>query len=95
MKTETDRTVTIMKALADTMRLAIVRSLVRLDGPARSCDIVEACASCGELSQPAMSHHFKKLADAGIVTVKKAGSENIYSLERQLLATAGIDAGKL
>lgn len=88
---------TIMKALADDMRLTIVRCLSKENGSSlRSCDVVEACASgCGNLSQPAMSHHFKKLVDAGIITIKKAGSENLYSLDRDYLLTFGIDPSKL
>jgi len=88
---------TIMKALADDMRLTIVRRLSKEEGrDLRSCDIVEACASdCGNLSQPAMSHHFKKLVDAGIITIKKSGPENLYSLNRDYLLTFGIDANKL
>lgn len=88
---------TIMKALADDMRLTIVRRLSKEDGQAlRSCDIVEACVSdCGNLSQPAMSHHFKKLVDAGIITIKKVGSENLYSLDRDYLMSFGINTNKL
>jgi DNA-binding transcriptional ArsR family regulator len=88
---------TIMKALADDMRLTIVRSLSKENGHLlRSCDVVEACASdCGNLSQPAMSHHFKKLVDAGIITIKKAGAENLYSLNRDYLLTFGINPNKL
>jgi DNA-binding transcriptional ArsR family regulator len=88
---------TIMKALADDMRLTIVRRLSMEKGRSlRSCDIVEACASgCGNLSQPAMSHHFKKLVDAGIITIKKAGAENLYSLDHAYLRTFGINPNKL
>lgn len=88
---------TIMKALADDMRLTIIRRLSKEDGRSlRSCEVVEACASdCGNLSQPAMSHHFKKLVDAEIITIKKVGSENLYSLNRDYLLAFGINPNKL
>jgi DNA-binding transcriptional ArsR family regulator len=88
-------TTTILKALADNMRLAIVRCLADNGGELRSCDVVEKCSTCATLSQPAMSHHFKKLIDAGIVKTQKSGTENLYSLDRQRLEAVGIDAGKL
>ena len=90
-----DVTTTVIKALADPMRIAMVRSLAKQSKPSRSCDIVEDCSSCGTLSQPAISHHFKKLADAGIIHVQKAGSEKLYLLNKEKLLSIGIDANKL
>lgn len=90
-----DETTIILKALADNMRLAIVRCLAGNGGELRSCDVVEKCSTCAQLSQPAMSHHFKKLIDAGIVQAKKVGTENLYSLDRECLAAVGVDADKL
>ncbi|MEO8691683.1 MAG: metalloregulator ArsR/SmtB family transcription factor [Candidatus Saccharimonas sp.] len=90
-----DQTTKVLKALADDMRLAIVRSLATSSVALKSCDVVALCSSCGELSQPAMSHHFKKLVDARIVEASKAGTENYYLLNRSFLTSLGIDAGKL
>lgn len=85
----------IFKALADDVRITIVRCLAASDHPVKSCDVVKSCSSISSLSQPAMSHHFKKLTDAGIVTVKKLGTENVYQLNRPSLIKAGINADKV
>jgi DNA-binding transcriptional ArsR family regulator len=88
-------TSTILKALADDRRLAIVRCLAKQERPAASCDVVRSCPKFAELSQPAMSHHFKKLVDGGVVIAKKSGTENMYLLDRERLVSVGIDAAKL
>ena len=92
---EAKQTSKIFKALADEVRLTIVRCLAKNEQPVKSCDVVKSCASISLLSQPAMSHHFKKLTDAGVVTVKKQGTENVYQLNRQSLIEAGINADKI
>ncbi len=85
-------TITILKALADKTRLDIVRALVRDHNDTKSCSEVSAVSS---LSQPAMSHHFGKLVDAGVLLERKSGTEKIYELNSELLARAGIDPKKL
>lgn len=87
-----DPTVPILKALADKTRLDIVRTLLRDRHDSASCAEVSACSS---LSQPAMSHHFKKLVDAGVLHETKAGTEKRYELNTALLARVGIDPTKL
>jgi DNA-binding transcriptional ArsR family regulator len=77
------------------MRLAIVRCLAENGGELRSCDVVNTCSTCAQLSQPAMSHHFKRLIDAGVVKTKKSGTENLYSLDRELLSSVGINPAKI
>lgn len=87
-----DTNVNIFKALADQTRLDIVRSLVKKPRDTASCHEVSTCSS---LSQPAMSHHFKKLVDAGVILEHKQGTEKIYELNHQLFANLGIDPNKL
>ncbi len=87
-----DTTVTILKALADKTRLDIVRTLVRDRDDSASCAEVSTCST---LSQPAMSHHFKKLVDAHVLHEKKVGTEKIYELNTPVLIGAGIDPAKL
>lgn len=87
-----DTNVNIFKALADPTRLDIVRELTKKPHDTASCAQVSNCSS---LSQPAMSHHFKKLVDAGVLTEHKQGTEKIYELNHPLLAQAGIDPSKL
>lgn len=84
--------VNIFKALADKTRLDIVRSLSKKPRDTASCGEVSTCSS---LSQPAMSHHFKKLVDAGVILERKQGTEKIYELNHQLFAEVGINPDKL
>ncbi|MCW1887964.1 MAG: metalloregulator ArsR/SmtB family transcription factor [Candidatus Moranbacteria bacterium] len=81
----------IFKALADETRLQIVAFLAKRKG-----------GSCGEistyfdtLSQPTLSHHFKILADAGIITVEKRSVSRYYTLNKKYLKTFGVEADKL
>ncbi|MDB5183247.1 MAG: Arsenical resistance operon repressor [Candidatus Saccharibacteria bacterium] len=84
--------VNIFKALADKTRLDIVRKLAKSSGTVSGCDIVEDCSS---LSQPAMSHHFTKLVDAGVILEQKKGTEKSYELNSALLSSMGIDPSKI
>ena len=92
---EQKRTVEILKALADDMRLSIVKKLAHDREPMASCDLVSECASMQQLSQPAMSHHFNRLVEVGILREEKQGTKKIYSLNRELLNHIGVDATKL
>ncbi len=86
------QTLEIFKALADKTRLDIVRTLVRDRDDKASCSKVSTCSS---LSQPAMSHHFRRLKDAGVIEEYKAGTEKIYRLNTSALERAGINPKKL
>lgn len=87
-----DKTINVLKALADPTRLKLVRQLANNPALSGSCGSLskDAC-----LSQPAMSHHFAKLVSAGVVTEQKEGKEKSYHLNRQLLANCGIVAEQL
>lgn len=86
-----DTVVKIFKALADPTRLEMVRTLIA-DGGQSSCGQVSSCTS---LSQPAISHHFSKLVDAGVLVDHKDGSQKYYKVNYDLLASVGIDPAKL
>ena len=62
------------KALADVNRLRIVRRLA--DGPATVGDLIDHVG----LSQPLVSHHLRRLREAGLVVSRRAGRETICSL---------------
>lgn len=94
-QTPDSASVIILKALADDIRLGVAQHLAKQPAAISSTDVVCSCARRLELSQPAMSHHFKKLVDANIITVEKHGTENFYQLNRELCATHGIDIEKL
>ena len=86
---ERKQTIEVLKALADETRIGIVRKLAAEQSPVSGCDIVQSCASRMALSQPAMSHHFGKLVDAGVVVESKLGTS------KQYLASIGVDVTKL
>jgi DNA-binding transcriptional ArsR family regulator len=65
---------TFHKALADVNRLRIVRRLA--DGPASVGDLIDHVG----LSQPLVSHHLRRLREAGLVVSRRAGRETICSL---------------
>lgn len=64
----------LLKALADDSRLAIVRQL--LDGPKH---VGEINSSLG-LKQTLMSHHLRVLREAGLVNSRRDGQRVLYSL---------------
>ena len=84
-------TVQVLKALADPTRLELVRSVVK-GGCSSSCGSVSASI---QLSQPAISHHFGKLVDAGVLLEQKDGTQKYYTVNYELLTAIGIDAHKL
>ncbi len=82
---------TVFKALSDKTRLDIVRKLYA--SPCQSSSCTEATGQ-STLSQPAMSHHFSKLTEAGVVLERKDGKEKYYELNLKLLEEYGIDPSK-
>lgn len=86
-----EQPIALLKALADKTRLDIVRRIAS-DENCKSCTEVSNFSS---LSQPAMSHHFSKLVEAGVLIERKEGKEKLYELNQELLQTHGIDIFKL
>jgi ArsR family transcriptional regulator len=72
-----------LKALADPGRLRLLSLLMAApDWEACTCELT---GSLG-LSQPTVSHHLKKLADAGLVTGEPRGVWTYYRVDRTALA---------
>ena len=69
------------KALADPTRVALVNRLAGADEVC-VCELVDEF----ELSQPTISHHLKKLRDAGLVCVERRGTWAYYRLVPEALA---------
>jgi len=90
---EHNRSVEILKALADETRLSIVRRIAESDESTPGCELPGACKH--QLSQPAMSHHISKLVEAGILGEEKQGTKKLYTLRREILNQIGIDVTKL
>jgi ArsR family transcriptional regulator len=63
------------KALADPTRVALVNRLAGADEVC-VCELTEEF----DLSQPTISHHLKKLRDAGLVTASRRGTWAYYRL---------------
>ena len=89
------QTAAVIKSLADETRLSIVRNLTESQCEAKGAEIINSCAEFHKLSQPTMSHHFKKLVDARVLIERKVGVEKSYQLNYELLQSVGIDATKL
>ena len=75
-------TATLFKALADPARVRIVNMLAAADDGVCVCDLVPHLG----LSQPTVSHHLRKLADAGLLHRRREGTWAFYSLDREALA---------
>jgi ArsR family transcriptional regulator len=71
-----DPEVRFLQALADPVRLSIIRQIVACDDSVCACDFVECCT----VSQPTISHHLKVLREAGVVTCERQGTNIVYSL---------------
>jgi ArsR family transcriptional regulator len=70
----------LLHALADPMRLAIVRQLAT-ERETCACDLTV----CIELSQPTVSHHLRVLREAGVVDAERRGTWVYYSLQRDAI----------
>ena len=71
----------IFKALADPHRVRIVNLLATSPEPVCVCEFTEPLG----LSQPTVSHHLKKLMDAGLLDREQRGTWAYYSLRRDAL----------
>jgi ArsR family transcriptional regulator len=76
-------TADVFKALADPARVRIMNMLATSGEPVCVCDFV---APLG-LSQPTVSHHLKKLADAGLLEREQRGKWAYYSLNGEAAQT--------
>jgi ArsR family transcriptional regulator len=73
---EAEATATLFRALADPGRVRIVNVLATSGEPVCVCELIEPLG----LSQPTVSHHLKKLADAGLVEREQRGRWAYFSL---------------
>jgi ArsR family transcriptional regulator, arsenate/arsenite/antimonite-responsive transcriptional repressor len=76
----TDPDVQLLQALADPVRLSIVRQLAAARGPVCACDLTECCT----VRQPTVSHHLRTLREAGLVTTERRGTYIYYALAPDL-----------
>lgn len=81
--------VKMLKAMADSNRLQIIDLLSC--GSLCACDILTHF----EFTQPTLSHHMKVLQSAGIVSAKKDGKWQRYSLEPHFIRDFQTNTGDL
>ncbi len=74
---EADATARLFKALADPARLKIVNLLARSGEPVCACEFMPAL----RLAQATVSHHLKKLTDAGLLEREQRGKWAYFSLD--------------
>src|ERR1041384_6414416 len=77
-ETEAEATAELFRALGDPARFLIVNPLAAGDGAVCVCQLTGPLG----LSQPTVSHHLKKLLDAGLVEREQRGRWAYYSLSR-------------
>ena len=84
--TEAQSLADLLKAIADPTRVRLIAYLADAPG-----DTVCACHLPGELgiSQPTLSHHLKKLVDAGILTREQRGRWAHYTVVPGSLRAVG------
>lgn len=71
----------LARALADPIRVRIVETLRRHDGEVCQCDL----APLFGISQPTLSHHLRKLRDAGVIGVERRGRWAYYTVRTETL----------
>ncbi len=79
---EAEATATLFKALADPARVKLVNLLARSDEPVCACELIEPLG----LGQPTVSHHLKKLTQAGLLEREQRGVWAFYTVDRAALA---------
>jgi ArsR family transcriptional regulator, arsenate/arsenite/antimonite-responsive transcriptional repressor len=90
---EAEATARLFKALADSHRVRIVNLLATSPDPVCVCEFTGPLG----LSQPTVSHHLKKLVQAGLLDREQRGTWAYYSLNRdalgRLAAVADLQGG--
>lgn len=71
-------TADLFRALGDPARVRIVNVLAVAPGPVCACELYEPLG----LSQPTVSHHLKRLVDAGLLEREQRGKWAYFSLNR-------------
>src|SRR5438067_9038835 len=91
---EAAATAELFRALADPARVRIVNLVATSDEPVCACELYEPLG----LSQPTVSHHLKKLVDAGLLEREQRGKWAYFSLKRdaveKLAAVADLKGGR-
>jgi ArsR family transcriptional regulator, arsenate/arsenite/antimonite-responsive transcriptional repressor len=73
---EAEATAALFKALGDPARVRIVNAVATSSEPVCACELEPVVG----LSQPTVSHHLKKLTDAGLLEREQRGKWAYFSL---------------
>lgn len=73
---DADRLAAVAKALAEPLRVRIVDVLRRSSEPVCQCELI----ALFDIKQSLLSHHMRKLADAGLVAVERRHKWAYYSI---------------
>jgi ArsR family transcriptional regulator len=79
---EADATAALFQVLADPARVKILNLLATSEGPVCACEFEPAL----ELSQPTVSHHLKRLTDAGLLEREQRGRWAHFSLNPEAIS---------
>lgn len=80
---EADEAAAMFKALGDPIRLRLFSQIAsHVDGEACVCDISDV-----GVSQPTVSHHLKKLREAGLLTSERRGTWVYYRVTPSVMAS--------
>ena len=90
---DAELTAQLFKALADPARVKILNLIAQSDEPVCVCELTPAVG----LSQPTVSHHLKKLTEAGLLAREQRGTWAFYSVDPEaagrLAALADLKGG--
>jgi ArsR family transcriptional regulator len=84
-ETEAEATATLFRALADPARVKILNLLATSNAAVCACEFEPALG----LAQPTVSHHLKKLTEAGLLEREERGRWAYFSLNREALSLVG------
>ena len=76
-----DRLVAVAKALSEPLRVRIVDVLRRSEEPVCQCELIALYG----IKQSLLSHHMRKLVDAGLVSVERRHKWAYYSISPDAL----------
>ena len=73
---DAERVAAMAKALSEPLRVQIIDVLRRTDEPVCQCELI----ALFEIKQSLLSHHMRKLTDAGLVAVERRHRWAYYSI---------------
>jgi ArsR family transcriptional regulator, arsenate/arsenite/antimonite-responsive transcriptional repressor len=79
---QAEGTAALFRALGDPARVRIVNVLATCDDPVCVCNLTGPLG----LTQPTVSHHLKKLVDAGLLEREQRGRWAYYSINPEAMA---------